>query len=138
MCGITGFVDFKRRSSEDILKRMSNAISHRGPDGEGVFFVETLNAALGLGHRRLSIIDLSTAANQPMHYDGLHIIFNGEIYNYNEIRDELISLGHQFITHSDTEVILHGWRQWGERSIEMWHGMFTIALLDERDNELVC
>src|SRR5947207_11423732 len=138
MCGITGFIDFKRSSSEDILTKMSNAISHRGPDGEGIFFVETQTALLGFGHRRLSIIDLSTAANQPMHFDGLHVIFNGEIYNYNEIRNELISLGHQFNKHSDTEVILHGWREWGEKSIEKWHGMFTVALFDEPANELIC
>jgi asparagine synthase (glutamine-hydrolysing) len=138
MCGITGFVDFKGRSSEDILTRMSKALAHRGPDGEGIFFVETHNATLGLGHRRLSIIDLSSAANQPMQFDGLHVIFNGEIYNYNEIRNELISLGHQFITHSDTEVILHGWREWGEKCIEKWRGMFAIALFDEKKNELIC
>ena len=99
MCGITGFADFKKRSSEEILTKMTDALSHRGPDGQGVFFTETNNACLGLGHRRLSIIDLSAAANQPMHYDGLHIIFNGEIYNYDEIRNELISLGHHF-SHS--------------------------------------
>jgi len=138
MCGITGFIDFKRRSSEDILTRMSNAIAHRGPDGEGTFFVEATNNSLGLGHRRLSIIDLSSAANQPMHFDGLHVIFNGEIYNYNEIRNELISLGHQFNTHSDTEVILHGWREWGEKCIQKWRGMFAIALFDESKNELIC
>jgi asparagine synthase (glutamine-hydrolysing) len=73
-----------------------------------------------------------------MHYDGLHIIFNGEIYNYNEIRDQLIQKGHQFQTHSDTEVILHAWREWGEQAIEQWHGMFAIALFDERSNELIC
>src|SRR5689334_13538260 len=138
MCGITGFIDFKRSSSEDILIRMSNAISHRGPDGEGVLFVETNDASLGLGHRRLSIIDLSSAANQPMHFDGLHVIFNGEIYNYSEIRNELIALGHTFITHSDTEVILHGWQEWGEKCIQKWRGMFAIALFNESKNELIC
>src|SRR5829696_3247725 len=109
MCGIAGFVDFKRSSNEDVLARMACAVSHRGPDGQGTYFLETPYAAVGLGHRRLSIIDLSTSANQPMHYKGLHLIFNGEIYNYNEIRDKLIALGHEFKTHSDTEVILHAW-----------------------------
>jgi asparagine synthase (glutamine-hydrolysing) len=138
MCGIAGFIDFKNRSTEDALSEMAAALSHRGPDGQGTYFQQLQYAQLGLGHRRLSIIDLSHAADQPMHYDGLHIIFNGEIYNYNEIRDQLILKGHQFLTHSDTEVILHAWRAWGEKAIEQWHGMFAIALFDERSNELIC
>ncbi|SHE68361.1 asparagine synthase (glutamine-hydrolyzing) [Flavisolibacter ginsengisoli] len=138
MCGIAGFIDFKNRSTEDVLSEMAAALSHRGPDGQGTYFQQLQYAQLGLGHRRLSIIDLSHAADQPMHYDGLHIIFNGEIYNYNEIRDQLIQKGHQFQTHSDTEVILHAWREWGEQAIEQWHGMFAIALFDERSNELIC
>ena len=138
MCGIAGFVDFKKRSNEHVLKNMSASLQHRGPDGEGVSFVETNNAAIGLGHRRLSIIDLSSAANQPMHYDGLHLIFNGEIYNYEEIRNALIAEGHQFLTHSDTEVILHSWREWGAEAIHRWHGMFAIAMWDEKLNEFIC
>jgi asparagine synthase (glutamine-hydrolysing) len=136
MCGITGFIDFTKKTSEETLAKMTGAVAHRGPDGQGVYFAKSGHAAIGLGHRRLSIIDLSNAANQPMRFDGLHLIFNGEIYNYNEIREELISLGHHFLTHSDTEVILHGWRQWGEKSIDKWRGMFAIALFDERENEL--
>ncbi|RYY72050.1 MAG: asparagine synthase (glutamine-hydrolyzing) [Chitinophagaceae bacterium] len=138
MCGIAGFIDFKKNSTEADLERMSSCLQHRGPDGSGKFFMETPEAAIGLGHRRLSIIDLSTTANQPLHYKGLHIIFNGEIYNYNEIRDQLIRLGHQFQTHSDTEIILHAWQEWGEKSIEQWRGMFAIALYDENRNEVVC
>jgi asparagine synthase (glutamine-hydrolysing) len=138
MCGIAGFIDFEKNSSEDILAQMACAVSHRGPDGQGDYFSRNQEAVIGLGHRRLSIIDLSHAADQPMHYDGLHIIFNGEIYNYNEIRDQLIQKGHQFQTHSDTEVILHAWREWGEQAINQWHGMFAIAMFDERSNELIC
>ena len=138
MCGIAGFIDFKKKSTEAELERMSSCLQHRGPDGSGKFFVETAHAAIGLGHRRLSIIDLSETANQPMHYEGLHLVFNGEIYNYNEIRNQLISLGHQFQTHSDTEVILHAWKEWGEKSIEQWRGMFAITLYDESRNEVVC
>ncbi|MFN2440801.1 MAG: asparagine synthase (glutamine-hydrolyzing), partial [Chitinophagaceae bacterium] len=82
--------------------------------------------------------DLSHAAGQPMHFEGLHIIFNGEIYNYNEIRNRLIALGHSFTTHSDTEVILHGWKEWGEECIKQWRGMFAIALYNESTNELIC
>src|SRR6476469_11036890 len=103
MCGIAGFADFNKKSSQAILEQMACAVAHRGPDGQGIYFNEIANAQIGLGHRRLSIIDLSTDANQPMHYNGLHLIFNGEIYNYNEIRDQLIQKGHQFKTHSDTE-----------------------------------
>lgn len=113
---------------------MTGCIAHRGPDGDGVWAAETRYATVGLGHRRLSIIDLSTAAGQPMHFDGLHLIFNGEIYNYNEIRDDLLSKGHRFQTHSDTEVILHSWREWGPKAIDRWHGMFAIALYDETSN----
>jgi asparagine synthase (glutamine-hydrolysing) len=138
MCGITGFADFKSGSSEELLKRMTASLAHRGPDGEGFYFHQSSHSAIGLGHRRLSIIDLSAAANQPMHYDGLHIIFNGEIYNYEEIRKELIRKGHQFVTHSDTEVMLHGWREYGEKCIQQWRGMFSIAMYDEKSNELIC
>ena len=138
MCGIAGFIDFKKNTTEEVLAKMSCAAPHRGPDGQGVSFTETQDAVIGLGHRRLSIIDLSHAADQPMHYKGLHVIFNGEIYNYNEIRDELIGLGHHFNTHSDTEVILHAWREWEEASIEKWHGMFAICLYDELSNEVIC
>jgi asparagine synthase (glutamine-hydrolysing) len=137
MCGIAGFIDFKKNSTEEILADMACAVSHRGPDGQGIYFQQTKDAAIGLGHRRLSIIDLSIAASQPMHYDGLHLIFNGEIYNYSEVRDDLIKRGHQFNTHSDTEVILHSWREWGTKAIDQWHGMFAIALFDEKQNEAI-
>jgi asparagine synthase (glutamine-hydrolysing) len=137
MCGITGFVDFKKKSSEETLLNMSSCLQHRGPDGKGIFYRQLDNAFIGLGHRRLSIIDLSESANQPMHYDGLHLIFNGEIYNYNDIRDKLISLGHNFITHSDTEVILHSWREWGEKCIDQWRGMFAIVMFDETKNQMI-
>jgi len=90
-------------------------MQHRGPDGDGHFIDKTANAIVGLGHLRLSIIDLSNAAAQPMKYDDMQLIFNGEMYNYNEVRDELIAKGHQFITHSDTEVILHAYREWGKK-----------------------
>jgi asparagine synthase (glutamine-hydrolysing) len=115
VCGLTGFIDFKSASVEQLKE-----------------------CQLGLGHRRLSVIDLSSAANQPMAYDGLHIVFNGEIYNYAEIRQQLIELGHVFKTHSDTEVILHAWKEWGEDSIKQWRGMFAIVLYDKKSNEIIC
>jgi asparagine synthase (glutamine-hydrolysing) len=138
MCGIAGFVDFNNKSSKQDLERMTNTLAHRGPDGQGVEVFQRQNYQIGLGHRRLSIIDLSSAANQPMSYDKLHIVFNGEIYNYNEIRNELLKLGHLFSTHSDTEVILHAWREWGQNCIHQWRGMFAITLFDEKTNELIC
>ena len=138
MCGIAGFIDFKKKSSAEVLADMACAMTHRGPDGQGIFHEVTRDATIGLGHRRLSIIDLSTAANQPMHYDGLHLIFNGEIYNYTEVRQRLSEMGHQFSTHSDSEVILHSWREWGPEAIHQWHGMFAIAMFDERSNEVIC
>ena len=138
MCGITGFIDFKRETDQGVLEKMTSAMYHRGPDGQGVYLTQAETAQVGLGHRRLSIIDLSTSANQPMHYNGLHLIFNGEIYNYNEIREQLIVLGHHFTTHSDTEVILHSWQQYGEEAIQHWRGMFSIALYDENTQDLIC
>ncbi len=138
MCGIAGFVDFRKKSSADLVGQMAATMPHRGPDGQGEYFSETAECQIGLGHRRLSIIDLSNAASQPMHYEGLHLIFNGEIYNYNEIRDELIKLGHVFITASDTEVILHGWKEWGAASIEKWHGMYAVSMYDEHAGEMIC
>lgn len=138
MCGITGFISFQAKSLKEDLLLMTSTLSHRGPDGKGYYFTFRDNCSIGLGHRRLSVIDLSTAANQPMEFDGLHIVYNGEIYNYNEIRNELITLGHKFLTHSDTELILHAWRQWGEKSIDRWRGMFAIALYDEKAYEFVC
>lgn len=138
MCGLVGLIDFNSKSNEAVLKSMSSCLQHRGPDGEGTYFMQSNAAQIGLGHRRLSIIDLSTSANQPMHYNGLHLVFNGEIYNYNEIREKLIGVGHNFQTHSDTEVILHAWEEWGEEAIHQWRGMFAIAIYDEKKQRLIC
>jgi len=138
MCGITGFIDFKQQSDQLVLACMTAAMGHRGPDGQGADLYLQDTCQIGLGHRRLSIIDLSAVAGQPMSYDGLHLVFNGEIYNYQEIKSQLIKLGHKFKTHSDTEVILHAWREWGEDCIQQWRGMFAIVLYDERSNEVIC
>jgi asparagine synthase (glutamine-hydrolysing) len=136
MCGIAGFVDFTSKSSKEILSSMTLSIQHRGPDGQGEYYQKKGDFQIGLGHRRLSIIDLSASADQPMHYDKLHVVFNGEIYNYAELREQLIQLGHEFKTHSDTEVILHSWKQWGVASIHKWIGMFAVILYDEETNEI--
>ncbi|MFN8289421.1 MAG: asparagine synthase (glutamine-hydrolyzing) [Chitinophagaceae bacterium] len=138
MCGIAGFADFTRKSDSSTLKRMTDIIQHRGPDGDGHFFEEGQDVFVGLGHRRLSIIDLSNAASQPMYYRDLILIFNGEIYNYSETKQELMAKGHSFITHSDTEVILHAYEEWGMECLGKFVGMFTIVLYDKGRKKLFC
>jgi asparagine synthase (glutamine-hydrolysing) len=137
MCGIAGFVDFKNSSSEEILQKQTLTLQHRGPDGQGLFFEKTNDCQVGLGHRRLSIIDLSDCGTQPMHFEGLHIIFNGEVYNFAEIRKTLENKGHQFNGHSDTEIILHAYKEWGVEAIKQWHGMFAVVIYDEHKGELI-
>jgi asparagine synthase (glutamine-hydrolysing) len=140
MCGIAGFIapttSFDHRAA---LRNMTAAISHRGPDDEGFFETTTRDGRYktGLGHRRLSIIDLSTG-HQPMgNEDGsVQIVFNGEIYNFQPLRDELISLGHHFVTASDTETIVHAYEQWGARCVEYFRGMFAFAIWDARNERL--
>ena len=138
MCGIVGFIDFKKQSSETILNACTDELIHRGPDGRGVTFFNREAGQVGLGHRRLSIIDLSDAAGQPMQYEGLWIVFNGEIYNYKEIKEELLLVGHQFKAHSDTEVILHAWQQWGEAMLSRFIGMFAFVIYDTHKESLFC
>lgn len=135
MCGITGFIDFQENSSEDVLRSMLNTLSHRGPDGDGVFFHELEKFNIGLGHKRLSIIDLNDSANQPFLYKDWVIVFNGEIYNYQEIRQELITLNHKFLTNSDTEVIIHSFEEWGESFIHRFIGMFAFVIYNRIDNQ---
>ena len=141
MCGIVGQVDFGKRATpvdKNLLIRMRDTMTHRGPDGAGVWLSD--DKRVGLGFRRLAIIDLSEAAMQPMcNEDGsLWVVFNGEIYNHAEIRSELEAIGgHRWCTdHSDTEVILHAFEQWGIDCLEKFRGMFAIALWDDREKEL--
>ena len=138
MCGITGFIDFNKKTTGEVLPKMTGILQHRGPDGDGHFTDITGNAITGLGHRRLSIIDLSNAASQPMQYANLYIVFNGEIYNYNEIRDELIAKGHVFSTHSDTEVILHSYQEWGNKCVNRFIGMFAFVIYDKLRQMIFC
>ncbi|QLC21419.1 amidotransferase 1, exosortase A system-associated [Parasphingopyxis sp. CP4] len=129
MCGLTGIfhLETAKPVDPDRVRAMTDVLAHRGPDGSGVWTAQ----GVGLGHRRLSVIDLE-GGDQPMATpDGkLVTIFNGEIYNFQDLRRELESHGHVFQTNSDTEAILHGWRQWGPNCIEHFHGMFTFALFD--------
>jgi asparagine synthase (glutamine-hydrolysing) len=141
MCGIVGafvFQDSPFQVTDAYLTRMRDSMAHRGPDGAANWI--SPDGRVGLGHRRLSIIDLSTVANQPMcNEDGsLWVVFNGEIYNHAEIREELVRLGgHTWKTdHSDTEVILHAFEQWGMDCLHRFRGMFGIGLWDARRREL--
>jgi len=110
---------------------MNGVIAHRGPDGEGFALFEKDGFQVGLSHRRLSIIDLSEGGKQPQTYQSLHITFNGEIYNYKEIKKELEEKGHRFKSHSDTEVILHAYSEWGAAALQKFIGMFTFVIFDE-------
>ena len=139
MCGITGFIDFTKQSSLETLVAMRETLVHRGPDDKGEELIHVPGAIVGLGFRRLSIIDLSPTGHQPMHNseDGSCIVFNGEIYNYKEIKQELMALGHSFESQSDTEVILKSYRQWGKSCVSRFIGMFAIALFDKKNNKLL-
>ena len=138
MCGITGFVDFQNKSTRSVLQQMNDTLHHRGPDGEGLEFVQQPLAVVGMAHRRLSIIDLSEGGKQPKQYKHFTITFNGEIYNYNEIKKELTVLGHQFNSHSDTEVLLHSYEEWGTKAVDKLIGMFAFVIFDAARNELFC
>lgn len=138
MCGIAGFIDFNRQSSKNILETITNTLSHRGPDGFGYEFFEHSNYQLGLGHRRLSIIDLSETGKQPMQFKNFWITYNGEIYNFKEIKLELTLLQHTFIGNSDTEVILHAFSEWGIKSISKFIGMFAFVIFDSLTEEITC
>jgi len=136
MCGIAGLLHFDkgRKVDKAVLRRMTNVLSHRGPDGEGYYIADHI----GLGHRRLAVIDLSTGA-QPMisRDENLVIVFNGEIYNYVELRDELRALGHTFTTSSDTEVILKAYEQWGFECQKKFNGVWAFAIWDSRGKYLL-
>lgn len=118
----------------NVLHRMRDSMTYGGPDASGLYVDQT--NTLGLGHRRLAVIDLSPEANQPFSYKHFHLVYNGEIYNYQDVRAELVQSGHSFRTNSDTEVILHAWEQWGMASLEKFRGMFAMALWDEQEERL--
>ena len=141
MCGIAGFVEssavstpFRRETSQALVHRMCDVIRHRGPDDEGTW----VDDGVALGMRRLSIIDLSTG-HQPIHNEdgSVWIVFNGEIYNFRELRRELETAGHRFYTSTDTEVIVHAYEQWGQHAIGRLRGMFGLAIWDARSRTLL-
>ena len=135
MCGIAAIIDYaKIEPKVEDIKSMTDLLAHRGPDGEGFF----IKGGVALGHRRLAIIDVDQRSNQPMHRSNLHLIFNGMIYNYLEIKEELIALGTKFTTSSDTEVIIEAYSQWGIDAFNRFNGMWAIILFDEKKNRVIC
>jgi asparagine synthase (glutamine-hydrolysing) len=135
MCGITGIMETTGRGPVDagLLRRMTDSIAHRGPDGSGYHVAP----GIGLGHRRLAIIDVA-GGHQPLYNedDTVAITYNGEVYNFQELATELVAKGHRFRTHSDTEVIVHAWEEWGAECVKRLRGMFAFALWDERRQTL--
>ncbi len=131
MCGISGFIDYSKKTDITILEKMNRILAHRGPDGEGYRMFNAENATVGLGHRRLSIIDLSTGGSQPKKFENFYISFNGEVYNYEEIKRELEAKGHTFESHSDTEVVVHAYKEWGSGALQKFIGMFAFCIYDE-------
>lgn len=136
MCGICGYIDYKGKIEDHVLEKMVCSIRHRGPDDRGCDFYYLPQAKIALGHARLSILDLSQAGHQPMLFDNLTIVFNGEIYNFKEIRQELIDKGHQFKSNSDTEVILHSFKEWHTECVDRFIGMFAFAIFDKTERKL--
>ncbi len=136
MCGIIGFIDYHKNSNKSLLDRMRDTITYRGPDSAGSAFFEREHFSLGLGHRRLSILDLSELGNQPMSHEHLTIIHNGEVYNFEEIKTELSAMGYDFISHTDTEVILKAFHAWGVACVEKFRGMFAFAIYDSAEEKL--
>lgn len=136
MCGVAGFINLNGHlASDKLLKRMTDAVAHRGPDDEG----QWVSGPVGIGHRRLSVIDLSPAGRQPMVTpNGRYVLsYNGEVYNFNELRDELEPLGARFRSNTDSEVILYALAFWGVSALNRFNGMFSFALWDSLDRTLL-
>ena len=133
MCGITGFIDKKIKEKEEVIRKMADLIKHRGPDSDGYY----VDDDVALGFRRLSIIDLSTGSQPIYNEDKTKVItFNGEIYNYQYLKEDLIAKGHKFRTNTDTEVILHGYEEYKEDVLQMLRGMFAFVIYDIENKEL--
>ncbi len=139
MCGIVGIVGSNQRSTLEALRRMSVAVAHRGPDDAGEELAATPDGVIGLAHRRLAIIDLSSQGHQPMKdpTTGNWLTYNGEIYNFCELRAELEACGYEFLTRTDTEVILAAYREWGLKALSRLRGMFALGLWDESLQRLI-
>ena len=136
MCGISGFIDWEKKSQLSLLKEMNSTLYHRGPDSGDEEIYEFKNCHVGFGHKRLAIIDISENGKQPMHYKHLSITYNGEVYNFNEIKNKLQKLGHSFIGNSDTEVIIHAYEEWKEDCLDQFIGMFAFVILNKDEQTI--
>ena len=135
MCGIAGVVNTNGEPvDEGLLRRMTDIVAHRGPDGQGHY----ARGPVGLGHRRLAVIDLSSAGRQPMHNEtgDMTIVYNGEVYNFQDIRKDLERRGHRFRSRTDSEVVLHAYEEWGEQCLDLFNGLFAFAIWDNTRQEL--
>ena len=139
MCGIVGIVAHKSQVAPEMLERATQSLAHRGPDDSGTIILHDADAEVGLGNRRLAILDLSPLGHQPMHdpESGNWIVYNGEIYNFRDVRRELEQLGANFISLTDTEVILKAYSRWGEKCVDKFRGMFAFALWDSKRHRLL-
>lgn len=135
MCGIAGIITNKLDSfdCDTIIQKTLEITSHRGPDHKGIFSEQIGDFNICFGVNRLAIIDLAPSGNQPMHLDNLTIVYNGEVYNYLEIKEQLIKKGHKFIGNSDTEVVLHAFQEWGTEGISKFIGMFAMAIFNRKE-----
>ncbi|WP_299368577.1 asparagine synthase (glutamine-hydrolyzing) [Winogradskyella sp.] len=136
MCGFAGYLTFSNRYDSSVITSMANVLEKRGPDDSGVELFNEAGFQLALGHRRLSIIDISTLGHQPMNYKHWWIAYNGEVYNFDNIKTELSNLGHVFKSSSDTEVILHAFDEWGIDAIHKFIGMFAFVIYNQKNQEL--
>jgi asparagine synthase (glutamine-hydrolysing) len=136
MCGIVGAISSEKLINRAELQRAAEAIKHRGPDAQGIWFSD--DGCIGLAHRRLSVIDLQASANQPMISEDKSavIVFNGEIYNFLFLKQQLTTAGIHFKTNSDTEVLLAAFKYWGKECVQKLDGMFAFAILDLQRKEL--
>ena len=135
MCGISGYLDLSGAPADPrVAEAMATATAHRGPDGQGVYS----DGPLALGHRRLAVLDLSDAGRQPMATpDGRFVIvYNGEVYNFRDLRRELETCGHTFLSRTDTEVVLAAWAEWGPAALDRFNGMFAFAIWDRKEGAL--
>lgn len=137
MCGIVGFCDFTKKSDKKTLVKMTDVLHHRGPDDSGYSFYINDYARIGLGHRRLSVLDLSKHGHQPMVFENLEIAYNGEVYNFKEIKNELEKFEYTFSSDSDTEVILKAYHKWGIKAVDKFIGMFSISIYNKEKQQLI-
>lgn len=134
MCGIVGVLDTTKATSKEVVSVMAKKLTHRGPDDDGSWQDESKLCTFGF--QRLAFFDLTAAGHQPMSYQNFTVVLNGEIYNFESIKEELKQLGHTFVSNSDTEVLLHAWSEWGDEAVHTFRGMFAFAIFDNDKKEL--